>query len=103
MKSKIIFTVVVLLSILTIDASAQNNRSLRDENLRIRQGFRSGELTARETARLNKQMAQLRRESSRYRANDGHIGPRERADLRRDNRRLSRSIYRQKHDWQRRH
>ena len=85
-----------------MSASAQNNRSLKDENQRIRQGVRSGELTPRETARLEREKAHLRREAIRYRANDGHIGPRERADLRRDNRRLDRSIYRQKHDRQRR-
>jgi hypothetical protein len=102
MKSKFIIAVVVLLSALSINASAQRNRSLRDENKRIHQGIRSGQLTARETARLNGQKRQLRREAIRYKANDGHIGPRERADLRRDNRRLSRNIYRQKHDRQRR-
>jgi hypothetical protein len=102
MKSKFILAFVVLLCISTINATAQDKRSLRDENQRIHQGVRSGELTARETARLNGQKRQLRREAVRYKANDGHIGPRERADLRRDNKRLSRNIYRQKHDRQRR-
>jgi hypothetical protein len=101
MKSKFILPVAFLLSILTINASAQNHRSLGDENRRIREGARSGELSTSETARLNREKAQLRRESIRYEANDGHIGPRERANLCRDNTRLARNIFRQKHDRQR--
>lgn len=96
------FAVVFLLGILSINASAQNNRSLRDENRRIHQGVVSGQLTALEAARLNAQKAQLRREAIRYKRNDGRIGACERADLRRDNRRLSKNIFRQKHDRQRR-
>ncbi|MEO7767551.1 MAG: hypothetical protein ABIS01_09000 [Ferruginibacter sp.] len=103
MKLKFIITAVALLSISAINVSAQNGRSLRDENQHIRQGMRSGQLTHRETARLSAQKNHLRREAIRYKANDGHIGPRERADLRRDNRRLDRNIYRQKHDRQRRY
>jgi hypothetical protein len=102
MKSKFIFVVVVLLSVSAINVSAQDNRSLRDENQRIHQGVRNGELTGRETARLNAEKRQLRSEAARYKHNDGRISRRERADLRRDNRRLSRNIYRQKHDRQRR-
>ena len=101
MKSKFILAFTVLISICTISASAQN-RSLRDENRHIRQGVKSGQLTDRETAKLEREKSQLRREAIRYKANDGHIGPRERADLRRDNRRLDRNIFRQKHDRQRR-
>ncbi|MEO5893736.1 MAG: hypothetical protein ABIQ31_26005 [Ferruginibacter sp.] len=102
MRSKFIFAIILLLSASTISVSAQNNRGLRDERQRIHQGVKSGELTARETARLSREKAKLRNEAIRYKTNDGHIGPRERADLRRDNRRLDRNIYRQKHDRQRR-
>lgn len=100
---KIMIAVVVLLSISTINASAQNNHSLRDESKRIHQGVTSGQLTAFEAVKLNAQKAQLRSEVIRYKTNDGRIGPRERADLRKDNRRLSKSICRQKHDKQRRY
>lgn len=103
MKIRFMIALVALLSISAFSASAQNNRSLRDEKQRIRQGGINGQLTARETARLSAQKAQLRREAIRYKLNDGRIGPRERADLRRDNRRLSRNIYHQKHDRQRRY
>ena len=102
MKIRFIIAVIAVLSVSAFSASAQNNRSLRDENRRIHQGVSSGELTRQEAIKLSMQKANLRNEAIRYKANDGHIGPRERADLRRDNRRLSRNIYRQKHDCQRR-
>ena len=103
MKTKFIIAVVVLLSGSATNAFAQNNRSLSDESQRIHQGKISGELTALEAAKLNTQKAALRNEAIRYKTNDGRIGPRERADLRRDNRRLNKNICRQKHDRQRRH
>lgn len=103
MKTRFIIAVVVLFSVSSFDASAQKNRSLRDESQRIHQGVVSGQLTAGEAARLQTQKAQLRREAIRYKANDGRIGPRERADLKRDNRRLNKNICRQKHDRQKRY
>jgi hypothetical protein len=100
MKSSRIITVIAFFSIITLSVSAQNNQSLRDENRRIRQGVVSGQLTASEVTRLKIQESRLKIEALRYKCNDGRIGPRERADLRRDNRRLNRNIFRQKHDRQ---
>ena len=102
MNTKLIIALVALFSISTINASAQKNPGLRDENRRIHQGVNNGELTRLEAARLNVQKEQLRNEAIRYKTNDGRIGKCERADLRRDNRGLSKNIYRQKHDRQRR-
>jgi len=102
MKTSIIIAFVALLSVSAISATAQNNRGLKDERQRIHQGVQSGQLTHREAAKLNAQKAQLRNEAIRYKANDGRIGPCERADLRRDNRRLNRNITYQKHDRQKR-
>jgi hypothetical protein len=101
MKTLITLTAIILLNMIAVSSSAQNNnRSQQDENRRIRRGVCSGELTAAEMYRLKLQQAQLKAEAYRYKQNDGHIGPLERADLRRDNRQLSRNIYRQKHDGQ---
>jgi hypothetical protein len=50
--------------------------------------------------RLEAQEARIRAEEFRYRQNDGHLGPRERADLQRDLNRESRRIAQQKHDGQ---
>ena len=103
MKTKLFVAIVALLSVSAINtAAAQNNRSLRDETKRIHQGVQSGELTKFEAAKLNAQKAQLRNEAIRYKMNDGRISARERADLRRDNKRLSRNICYQKHDRQKR-
>lgn len=103
MKTRL-FIASAILCIISVSASAQNgNRSLRDENRRIKGGVVSGQLTAAEAARLKAQEASIRREAIRYKTNDGRIGPRERADLRRDQKRLDRNICRQKHDRQRRH
>jgi hypothetical protein len=57
-------------------------------------------LTRREARRLTREQRHIRREERRYRCNDGHLGPWERRDLRRDLNRSSRHIYRQKHDRQ---
>lgn len=102
MKTGLIIAAVTVLSIAGTAVKAQNPNSLRDEDRRIRQGVRSGQLTPIEAARLKAQEARIRQEAIRYKMNDGRIGPLERADLRRDQRRLDRNIYRQKHDCQRR-
>jgi hypothetical protein len=102
MKSNRTITAIVFFSIITISATAQDNHSLLDESKRIRQGVVSGQLTGPEAARLKIDEARLRTEAIRYKTNDGRICRAELADLRRGNRRLSRNIFIQKHDRQRR-
>jgi hypothetical protein len=102
MKSKIFIATAILLAT-AFTTSAQNNRTLRDENRHIRHGVRNGELTAGETVRLKREETRLRKEAVRFKRNDGSIGRVERAKLRRDQKRLDRNIRRQKHDRQRRH
>lgn len=102
MKSKFIFAIIVLLGVSTINASAQSNPNLHQENKRINEGVRSGALTPKETERLENEKARLHNEAIRDKTNNGHIGPREKANLRHDRRRLDRNIYHQKHDRQRR-
>ena len=79
-------------------AGARSTSAL--EQIRVRVLGRSGELTGREFVRLEAQEARIRAEEFRYRRNDGHLGPRERADLQRDLSRESRRIAQQKHDGQ---
>lgn len=102
MKTKFLFAAIISIAFLSVNAQS-GKRSLQDENRRIRQGVKSGQLTATEAARLKTQEARLKREAIRYKRNDGVISPVERADLKRDNKKLNRNIYRQKHDRQRRH
>jgi hypothetical protein len=78
-----------------------NGRQVR-QHQRIREGVRSGELTRREASRLRLEQKAVRREERRYRATGGALSSQERRDLRRDQNRASRDIYRQKHDGQKR-
>lgn len=64
---------------------------------RIAQGWRSGELTGREAARLERQQHRIARTEHRMRATNG-MNPRERARLHYRQDRASANIYRQKHD-----
>jgi hypothetical protein len=96
-------SIIAILFTLSIQSSmAQGSRTLRDECVRIRQGINSGQLTRPEALQLSRQTNQMRKQAIRYKRNDGVISPLERADLRRDNRRLNRQIFIQKHDRQRR-
>ncbi|MFT3681823.1 MAG: hypothetical protein QM791_16240 [Ferruginibacter sp.] len=96
------FLIAALTLFIAGTAAAQNGPGLKDENRRIRQGVVNGQLTPAETVRLKTQERRLREEAIRYKMNDGHISACERRDLRRDNRRLNRQIFIQKHDRQRR-
>ena len=75
------------------------NDRQENQKARIEQGVRSGQLTHREAARLRAEQRRIRAEKRLARA-DGVVTPAERAQIRRDQRRASRHIYRQKHDAQ---
>jgi len=66
---------------------------------RIKDGVRSGELTARETRRLRKQQQGISRLEKAYKA-DGHLSRSERRHLHRAQNKASKRIYQQKHDGQ---
>lgn len=67
------------------------------QQARIAQGVRSGELTPRETNRLEREQRGVERRREHALA-DGQIGPRERAGLQRAQNRASRDIHRLKHN-----
>ena len=75
-----------------------NARQARQET-RIEHGYASGDLTAREAARLESRQAHIARVEYRAKA-DGHLGARERARLQREQNRASLAIHRQRHDAQ---
>ena len=75
------------------------NDRQENQKARIEQGVRSGQLTHREAARLRAEQRRIRAEKRLAKA-DGVVTPAERAQIRRDQRRASRHIYRQKHDAQ---
>ncbi len=92
-------TIVLSLGIVSLANTPGINRRERHQQKRIFRGLRSGELTARETLRLERQQISIRRYERKAKS-DGNLSWRERQRL--DNRldRANRSIYRQKHDGQ---
>jgi hypothetical protein len=76
-----------------------NARQAR-QTTRIKQGVRSGELTRRETQRLAAERASIRTQEAFYRRSGGEFTARERARIQRELQQSSRHIYRQKHDGQ---
>ena len=111
-KISLIFAALVLIGGLSAVSFAQTtyhhgryrryNINKRQENQqdRIAQGIKSGELTSREASRLENQETRLNRIEARKRASGGRLTYRERGQLERDLNRESRQIYRQKHDRQ---
>lgn len=84
------------------DRNPNNGVNERQQNQRerIQQGVRSGELTAVEAARLQREQAQIRLNEARARQSGGEFTQRERTRIQRRLNRSSRHIYRQKHDRQ---
>jgi hypothetical protein len=76
------------------------NERQRNQQQRIRQGVRSGELTGVEAARIQRREAQIRLNEARARQSGGEFTPQERARIQRQLDRSSQSIYQQKHDAQ---
>jgi hypothetical protein len=68
-----------------------------NQQLRIRQGIRSGELTRNETARLEAEEARIR-VNERFAKSDGKLTDAERARLEKELDKASHDIYEQKHD-----
>lgn len=70
-----------------------------NQQARIAQGVKSGQLTAAETANLERKEAKLNQETREMRAaNGGKLTPAEKAKVTRQQNRLSRQIYRKKHN-----
>ncbi len=77
---------------------AEVNQRLENQNARIDEGRRDGELTGREARRLHAEDHTIRREErAMAAANGGHITRREQRLLNRQENRASRRIYREKH------
>jgi len=94
------FTSLIAAGLMVSGLSAQEIKK-RQENQqdRIAQGVQSGQLTAGETAHLEKKEAGLNREIRRDRAaNGGKLTSQERRQINRQQNKLSRQIYRDKHN-----
>ena len=93
---------VAVLGALSLPAFAQNTTPQIDQRQdrqerRIEQGVRSGELTPRETARLERGQARIRHMEQAALA-DGHISRRERAAIQREQDKQNQLIARLKHN-----
>jgi len=101
---KWVAAVAIIAAMMPMLGLAQDGRSVnereREQQRRIRQGVRSGELTRIEARRLELQQARIRRDEARARHSGGNFTPRERAGIQRELNHSNRSIYRQKHDRQ---
>ncbi len=74
-----------------------HNREVRQQQ-RIAQGVRSGELTVRETVRLENEERALVRERQLMKVTGGGLSNAEKIALKQQQDRLSKQIYVQKHD-----
>jgi len=111
MKSRIkISFLTAALACLTLPVVAQsttpptgNTIKDRQENQqdRIKQGVKSGELTPQEARRLEKNHQRINNEIRQDRAaNGGKLTPQEKRQITKQQNRESRAIYKQKHDGQ---
>jgi hypothetical protein len=69
----------------------------QNQEKRIDQGIKSGQLTPGEAGRLETQQAKIKQDEERMKA-DGNLTGKERAKLTREQNRASRNIYRKKHN-----
>ena len=85
---------------LAVTASAQTvNQRRENQQDRIAQGVKSGQLTAGETARVERREAHINHEVRRDRAaNGGHLTAGERSHVNHQLNRTSRAIHRDKHN-----
>jgi hypothetical protein len=89
---------VGFIGVSSVQAGEIVNREQRQQE-RIGQGVQSGELTAKETQRLEREQGKI--EADRQKAlEDGKMTKKERARLHQEQDRASRHIYKQKHDGQ---
>lgn len=91
---------IVAALLLAVPALANPNVRANRQQARINQGVASGELTGREAARLQRSENRLQMQITRDRIDGGGLSMAERAKLDRQQDRLSRRVYSQKHDCQ---
>jgi len=102
MKRTLIAAVAALAALsCSAGASAQAAQQNRNQQQRIQQGVRSGELNRSEARYLRQENRHITRLKNYYRR-DGYYTARERRDIRMREQRLSRQIYRMKHNYRQR-
>ena len=103
---KVPYAAAVILACFSLAAAAQTSSTPRidkrqeNQERRIEQGQKSGQLTEKEAARLEKGQARVQKMEDKAAA-DGKVTKKERARIEHAQDRQSRKIYRQRHDKQR--
>lgn len=99
MKTLIAAAALGLTALTAVPALAQVNARQAEQQARINQGVRSGELTNREANHLERQQARINNTEQRMRAqNGGYLRPGQKARLEARQDRASANIYRKKHN-----
>jgi hypothetical protein len=98
---KIILTIVII-GLTTLQINAQSatpgiNKTQKNQQTRIREGVRSGELTKSETRKLEKQQVHIQRDKKIAKA-DGIVTINERKHIRSEQAIASGNIFRKKHN-----
>jgi hypothetical protein len=100
-SKSILVTFVVSLFAATAFAASNEapgvEKRMENQERRIEQGVKSGELTPREAGRLEAQQAKIQQDKARMEA-DGKLTKAERKKLKREQDRASKNIYRKKHN-----
>ena len=100
MKTVALAAALGLAALTALPATAQVNAREANQQGRIDQGVRSGQLTPREAAHAERQQGRIDRTVARERAhNGGYLTPYQRARINARQNRASRNIYRKKHNW----
>jgi len=96
---RLVFSLIGAGLIITGLGAQEIQKRKENQQDRIAQGVKSGELTAGETANLERKEARLNHEIRHDRAkNGGKLTPKERRQINRQQNHLSRQIYRDKHN-----
>ena len=105
MKKSIIIALALILGVATFSFAQTNTprvtKRQRHQQERIGNGVSSGQLTARETAKLERQEAKIQDDKQAAKA-DGQVTRQERRRLNREENRTNRHIYNAKHNNHRR-
>lgn len=96
MKSFKILTAVILMLVINTAAFSQNAKATT-QHKRIVNGVKSGELTTAEKRKLGQQQKDIRSDKREAKA-DGVVTYEEKAEIKKDRRKASRTIYRKKHN-----
>lgn len=97
MKSKFLFATAIIFALGLGTADAQIRKTNRNQNTRIKNGVKSGELTKAETKNILHDKKEIHQDVKAAKA-DGIVTPGEKKEIRQDQRQTSRKIYRKKHN-----